>query len=183
MNDPTSGTDESAGNEEGFDPVVADDGLSEREEFDSLFGIIADGVVGAAGGLVGTAAMTVVLLIAESLGAFSRESFAQLAGMVGFDGGLSAVLLGYLIFLAGGMVPWPLLFASLKEYLPGGRDPMKGVVFGTILWTGFVLAFYADYTGLTLVLYAGLTLVAHWVYGFALGAVFDYLATRPDSLV
>ncbi|MEF8854764.1 MAG: hypothetical protein V5A24_04650 [Haloarculaceae archaeon] len=41
-------------------------------EFDRLVGILADGVVGAAGGLVGTAAMIVVLLVGESVGVFPR---------------------------------------------------------------------------------------------------------------
>lgn len=178
MDDPPSPTNDS---EE--DLLEADDGLTELEEFDSLFGIVADGVVGAAGGLVGTAMMTVVLLIGESVGAFSRESFGQLALLIGVEEVLPAITLGYLIFLLGGMVPWPLLFASLKGYLPGDRDPVKGIFFGTILWTGFALAFYADYTGLALVAYLGFTLVAHWVYGFGLGSVFQYLATRPDTLV
>ncbi|MCL7417658.1 MAG: hypothetical protein M8354_07455 [Halalkalicoccus sp.] len=182
MNDPTSGVNDQ-GNGKELDPVLGEERSSGLEEFDSVVGIVADGLVGAAGGLVGTATMTVVLLIAESLGAFSRESFAQLALLIGFEGLLTPVAFGYLVFLLGGMFPWPLLFASLKEYLPGGRDPLKGVVFGTVLWTGFVLAFYVDYTGLALVAYVALTLVAHWTYGFALGSVFEYLSTRPDSLV
>lgn len=157
--------------------------LQEVEEFDRLFGIVADGVVGAAGGLVGVALMTVVLIAAESLGAFSRESFASIAVLAGLEGVGPPVAVGYLIFLLGGMVPWPLLFAALKEYLPGNRDPARGVVFGTVLWTGFAPAFYEGYAGLALVLYLALTLVAHWAYGFGLGAVFDYLAKRPDSLV
>jgi len=51
------------------------------------------------------------------------------------------------------------------------------------MWTGFVLAFYTDQSGLTLVLYAVLTLIAHVVYGIGLGAVFNYFSTRPDSIV
>lgn len=155
----------------------------EEEEFDRLFGVVADGVVGAAGGLVGTAMMLVVLLIAETLGAFSRESFASIASMVGLEGYGPAVTLGFVVFLLGGMVPWPLLFAALMEYLPGGRLPTRGVVFGSILWTGFVFGFYDGYTGIALALYLVLTLVAHWAYGFGLGLVFEYLSTRPDSLV
>ncbi|WP_331236448.1 DUF6789 family protein [Natronorarus salvus] len=180
MSDAPSGGN---GTDEGLERLTEEEKIAEIEEFDSLFGIVADGVVGAAGGLVGVAAMTVGLLIAESVGAFSRESFGQLALMIGLDGLASPVALGYGAFVLGGMVPWPLLFASMKEYLPGGRDPVKGIVFGTILWTGFVLAFYDGFTGMTLVAYVVLTLMAHWAYGFSLGAVFEYLSTRPDSLV
>lgn len=181
-NRPTRDEDPSRVDLNGFSPDDTEM-LTEIEEFDSVVGIVADGVVGAAGGLVGTALMTVVLLVAESVGVFSRESFAQLAGMVGLGELLPPVAIGYLVFLVGGMVPWPLLFASLKEYLPGSRDPIKGVFFATIIWTGFVLAFYTGFTGLALVGYVLFTLVAHWVYGFGLGAVFEYLSTRPDTLV
>ena len=155
--------------------------LSEEiEEYDRLFGIVADGVVGAAGGLVGTAAMVGVLFIAAQLGAFDFAKFASLGSPLGFN---DSIAVGFAIFLANGMVPWPLLFAALMEYLPGERPPVSGIFFGTALWTGFVLGFYGGYGGTTLWIYLGLTLVAHWVYGAALGFVFEYLATRPDSLV
>lgn len=163
----------------GVDDVTADD----EDEFDNLLGIVGDGVVGAAGGIVGTALLTVVLLVAESLGFFSRESFALLTEMVGLSEYVPPVLFGYLIFLLGGTVPWPLLFASLKEYLPGGSDPAKGGFFGAAVWTGFVLAFHSGESGLALVGYVVLTLLAHVVYGVGLGLVFRYLATRPDSIV
>jgi len=161
------------------DPTLTE----EQTEWDKLFGILADGVVGAAGGLVGVAMMTVVLVIAEQLGAFSRQSFADLTRLVGLGGYVPEITVGFLLFLAGGMVPWPLLFASLKEYLPGKSWAVAGVFFGTALWTGFVGAFYPGVTGAMLALYLGLTLVAHWVYGASLGLVFSYLSERPDTLV
>ncbi|WP_254545211.1 DUF6789 family protein [Halomarina pelagica] len=153
---------------------------------DELMGAIVDGVIGAAGGFVGTALMTVVLLVAQGLGAFDTASFADLARLINLQAVLDPGLLqavGYLIFLAGGMTAWPLLFASVEQYLPGATMARRGVSFGTVLWTGFVLAFYGGQTGTALYLYAGLTLVAHWVYGFGLGLVFTYFSTRPDTLV
>ena len=152
-------------------------------EFDRLFGIVADGVVGAAGGIVGTAMMTVILLFGESLGAFNRSSFAQVTQLVGLEAYVPSVTFGFLVFLLGGMVPWPLLFAALRRYLPGERMPVSGIFFGTALWTGFALAFWDGFVGLTLVLYLLVTLVAHWVYGACLGLVFEYLSERPDTLV
>ena len=165
------------------DPTNVEDLTTDNEEFDSLMGIVGDGVVGAAGGLVGTAMMTVVLLIAESLGVFEREAFALLTELVGIEGLVPPILVGYIIFLGGGMFPWPLLFASLKAYLPGQRDPVSGVFFGFAIWTGFVLGFYTGQSGLALAGYAALTLVAHIVYGVGLGLVFEYFSTRPDSIV
>ncbi|WP_254545925.1 DUF6789 family protein [Halomarina pelagica] len=153
------------------------------EKYDRLFGIVADGVVGAAGGLVGTALMTGVLFIASTMGAFSFQSFASLTLPIGLGDVASPVTVGYLIFLANGMVPFPLLFAALMAYLPGERPPISGLFFGAALWTGFAMGFYTGFQGLTLVLYLVLTLIAHLVYGFSLGAVFEYLSNRPDSLV
>ena len=167
----------------GIEEPMNDESVTDGEEFDSIAGIIGDGIVGAAGGLVGTAMSTVVLLIAQSLGAFNLTDFAILTELVGLEGYVPPVLFGYVMFLGGGMFPWPLLFASLKAYLPGQSSPISGAFFGGAMWTGFVLAFYSGQSGLGLVLYAVLTLVAHVVYGFGLGAVFDYFATRPDSIV
>jgi len=174
MVDTSSGVDDTAN----VDNITEDD-----EEFDSLIGIVGDGIIGAAGGLVGTAMMTVVLLIAESLGFFEREAFGLLTELVGIDGLVPPILAGYIIFLGGGMFPWPLLFASLKAYLPGQRDPISGAFFGFAIWTGFVLGFYTGQSGLALVGYAVLTLLAHVVYGVGLGLVFEYFSTRPDSIV
>ena len=155
----------------------------DNSEFDSLVGIIGDGVVGAAGGLVGTALATVILFIADSFGAFQMTSLAGLTEMVGLSQYVPSVLFGFALFLLGGMIPWPLLFASLKEYLPGRSDPVKGAWFGGAIWTGFVLAFYSGQSGILLVGYVVLTLLAHVAYGVGLGLVFNYLATRPDSIV
>lgn len=137
--------------------------------------LVRDGVIGAAAGFAGTTAMTVVLFIAVSFDAFDFSSIAALSEIVGLG---DSLLIGYLIFLAGGMVTWPLLFASLGRYVPGGSTPQRGLSFATVMWTGFVLAFYTEQTGLALALYAVLTLVAHWIYGFVLGAAFDFFAER-----
>src|SRR6056297_3338464 len=148
-----------------FGESTDSDAVAESNEFDNLRGIVADGVVGAAGGLVGTALMSVVFLIAQSVGAFALTDFAILTELLGVEAYVPSVLFGFLLFLAGGMVPWPLLFASLMAYLPGESSPVSGAFFGAAMWTGFVRAFYTDQTGLTLVLYALLTLVARVVGG------------------
>jgi hypothetical protein len=154
-------------------------------DFDTLLGVITDGFVGAVGGLVGTAAMTVVLLVAATLGGFDTASFATLAEMTGASilVPVYPAALGYVMFLAGGMIVWPLMLASIGSYLPGRRFAERGVSFGIVLWTGFAPAFHSDQTGTALYLYLLLTLVAHVAYGFTLGSVFDYFSTRPDTLV
>ena len=167
-----------------FDDVTDVSDVAEPD-FDNLWGIVTDGLIGAVGGLVGTGALTVGLLIATSLGAFQMESFGTLAELTGFGAvlSLSPMAIGFVLFLLTGMVMWPLLFASIGSYLPGDRFALKGIPFGFVLWTGFAPAFYEGYTGLALVLYLVLTLGAHFSYGFTLGAVFDYLGDRPDTIV
>ena len=175
---------------EGEEPNVSAEMPEETAEtaepdFDHLTGIITDGLIGAVGGLVGTGAATVGLFIAASLGAFEFASFAVLAELTGLSALIETnpVAVGYGMFLVTGMVMWPLLFASIGSYLPGKRYATKGLPFGFVLWTGFAPAFYDGYTGLAMMLYFVLTLGAHFSYGFTLGAVFDYLGNRPDTLV
>ncbi|SEO31666.1 hypothetical protein SAMN05216388_10118 [Halorientalis persicus] len=172
-------------NTEEFEPAV--EGEIAESDFDHLAGIVTDGLIGAVGGLVGTAAMSIGLFVASSLGAFDMASFGILADLTGLDVlfPANAVAVGFLVFLGGGMLTWPLLFAATAAYLPGERFATKGLPYGFVLWTGFVLAFSQGIDGgiLTLALYAVLTLVSHFAYGFSLGAVFDYLSDRPDTLV
>jgi len=157
---------------------------AERQS-DSMTSIVFDGVIGAIAGAVGVAGMTMVLLVAETLGGFRMESLAMLGEMTGIQAILPqyATLIGYLLFLAGGMVTWPLLFASIGHYMPGDTSPKQGLFLGFVLWTGFVLAFYAGYGGPQLAVYVVATLVGHLVYGFCLGAVLDYFGNRQEPIV
>lgn len=168
-------------------PSEADSGTLEASEYDSdsMTGIVFDGVIGAISGAVGTAAMTVILLVATTLGGFEIESFAMIVDLIGLSAVAPAyaVTIGYLLFLGGGMVTWPLLFASVGRYLPGETWARQGAFFGFILWTGFVLAFYTGYAGFALAVYVVATLLGHLAYGFCLGAVFDYLSEREEPLV
>lgn len=154
-----------------------------EHDFDRLVGILLDGIVGAISGLVGMSLLVGALFVAESLGGFDRASFASLAELAGLGAVGPPVLLGFLVFLAHGLVTWPLLFASVKQYLPGGIDPVRGVVLGTALWTGFVAAFYQSYLGSGFYVFLVFSLLGHWGYGFGVGVTFHYLTTRPDSLV
>lgn len=165
--------------------VEREDSTIAEPEFDHMTGIVVDGLIGAVGGAVGTAALTVGLLIATSLNAFDLNSFATLAELTGLSAlyPSNPAAVGYVLFLLTGMVMWPLLFASIGSYLPGKKYAMKGIPFGVVLWTGFAPAFYDGYIGVALVFYVVLTFFSHVFYGFTLGAVFDYLGDRPESLV
>ena len=107
------------------DPVDSGIATTETEpELGTLAGIVTDGIIGAVGGFAGTALMTVVFLVASTLGGFDLASFATTAELVGAEAVFGADLLvpiGYVIFLGGGMTTWPLLFASMA--LP--TDPVS----------------------------------------------------------
>jgi hypothetical protein len=158
---------------------------SAEYDSDSVTGIVFDGLIGAVSGAVGTAAMTVVLLVGTTLGGFDVGSFATVVELIGLDAAVPGytVAVGYLLFLVGGTVMWPLLFASIGRYLPGETWARQGTVFGAVLWTGFVLAFYTGYAGAALAVYVAATFAGHLAYGFCLGAVFDYLGGREEPLV
>jgi cytochrome c oxidase subunit 1 len=140
--------------------------------------LLREGVIGVAAGSAAMAAMTVVLLGGVAIGALDPASTAGLAAIVGL--GESRVV-GYVLLSAAGVVLWPLLFIAIGERVPGGSAPLRGLSFGTVMWSGFVLAFYAGQSRSALVIYATTTLLAHWAYGFVLGTAFDFLADRiPD---
>lgn len=145
-----------------------------------LVGIFKDGVIGAVAGAAGTVMLSAVLFVALNLGAFESSAFGGLARLIGFSG---AAFVGYLLFFAGGMTTWPLLFASLQEYLPGSTLALRGVSFATVTWTGFLGAFYTGQTGLALAGYIVFSLIAHWAYGFTLGSVFSYFLDRFDTRI
>lgn len=165
------------------DSMTDDDDLATPDhEFDRLIGVFADGVVGAISGLVGMTLLTGSLFVAERLGGFDSESMSSLAELANLDVFGPPVVIGFAIFWAHGLVTWPLLFASFKQYLPGSA-PVGGVLFGLVLWTGFLPGFYAGYQGTALALFVGFSLIGHVAYGLSLGLVFSYLTDRPDSIV
>lgn len=127
-------------------------------------------------GFAGLIAMTPVLLVAWLLGGLELSSFTALSEIVAL--GENSVV-GVVLFVAGGVVTFPLLFVSLAVFLPGANLAQKGTSFGVIVWTGFLIAFYSAQTGATFAAYLVLTLLAHAVYGGVLGAVYGRFANVP----
>lgn len=146
--------------------------------------LIEDGLVGAAGGLIGVGALTIVFMLMSQVGAFRFTEFRQLSGVLRLAVDFSpatAQILGYGIFVLGAMVTWPLVLASIGTFFPGERYAIRGVFLGAAIWTGFALAWYDGFTGVQLVVYLVGSFAGHLLYGYLLGATFDkvFEGNRP----
>ncbi|WP_148413682.1 DUF6789 family protein [Haloferax sp. KTX1] len=160
-----------------FDPSAEPDGLA-----GGVGSVIQDvsrkASVAAVGGVVGTLLMTGGLGTAVFIGVLDPASFGEIAELVGLP---ATPALGSVLFLVGGTVTWPLLFLAFREFLPGRLLFERGLVFSTLIWTGFVVAFYTGQQGLGLVGYLAFGLVAHWSYGLGLTVTFQYLRSRQRA--
>lgn len=126
-------------------------------------------------GLVGMMAMQPIFGVATIIGVLDPVAFSGFANIVGYGLNFWG---GVAIFVLGGMTVLPLLFITLGNYLPPADSvPLRGVTYGTIVWTGFVLAFYTDQSGVSLVIYLAMTLVNHWIYGAVFGTVYTRYAS------
>ncbi|WP_267639912.1 DUF6789 family protein [Haloarchaeobius amylolyticus] len=161
------------------DETIGEESVDEREREDELRAALAS----VAAGIVGTALMTLVLVVINAIYGPSLNVFATLAELAG---GGSNVPLGFVLFFGAGAVAWPLLFVTLGAYLPGKTRPQQGMVFAAILWTGFVTAFATRYTGTDLLVFFAFSIVTHLVYGYLLGFVSARLTghyERPELAV
>jgi len=129
----------------------------------------------AAGGFVGTLLMTGGIGTAIVIGVLDPAAFGEISELVGLP---KDPVIGAVLFLVAGTVQWPLLFLAFQEYLPGRMLFETGLVFATLMATGFSVAFYSDQQGLALVGYLTFVFVAHWTYGLGLSVTFQYLKSR-----
>jgi hypothetical protein len=126
-----------------------------------------------AGGVVGTGVISGILVMLEVQMRDVLHLFDAVARFVGLPG---QTFLGFVIYSLAGAVVWPLIFLALRPYLPRGPDPAaQGAVFATALWVVFAFTGRGDLSGGLLVVYLVFTLLAHWAYGFTMGAVYGYL--------
>lgn len=130
-----------------------------------------------AGGIAGTALMSLLFLLLQAQTRSQIPMFDVIARFAGFP---DEPALGFAIFILVGAIAWPLLFVAVLQYIPGGPDPAaRGVVFAGVLWVFFVVTGRGNIGGALLVIYIGFTLLAHMAYGFTLGAVYQRLEGPP----
>ena len=126
------------------------------------------------GGAVATMVMSAALAIFEVQTRYAIGIFAAIARFVRVPDNL---FFGFVVYALVGTVAWPLLFVSLKPYVPLDLDPaVAGMLFALPLWVAFAVVGHGDIGGALTVLFVGFTLIAHLVYGFVLGAVYASLA-------
>ncbi|WP_435360475.1 DUF6789 family protein [Haloarchaeobius sp. DFWS5] len=129
-----------------------------------------------AGGVAGVTVMTVLFVIFEVQTRTEMELFEVVARFAGVPG---HVYIGFALFVAAGVLAWPLLFVALESYIPLTLDPAAaGMGFAIVLWLAFVITGRGSLSGVILLVYAVSTLIAHLAYGFTLGAVYAHLTGR-----
>ena len=135
------------------------------------------------GGGAGLVAMVPVLFALPALlGLFRAGPLVEVAELGRVLGVEPSLALGAVVFAVGGVVALPLLFVVAAAFLPP-REPRyaRGITFATIMWTGFVIAFWpGQYAG---VIFLGVSLAAHWAYGYVLGRVTDQFAHTPQHTI
>ena len=148
-----------------------------------------------AGGIAATIARLIFLLITDFLLAgvdiFVFATFTSLCAVGGPPycelGSSTATLLTILWFFLLYAVAWPLLFAGFTWGLPGETGLAHGVVFGLLLWAGYVAVVLANVglggqtVGQNLPMLL-VTFVAYLLYGLVLGGGYDRLAHHRTFL-
>ena len=123
------------------------------------------------GGVAGTAAMTLMMLIAPMMGVH-MDITASLAGMVH-----APWMVGMVVHLMMGILIFPLVYGILlRRYLPGSAL-VRGLIWGSILWMMMEVAIMPMLGAGVFGIYgpgmmgAVAALMAHLVYGGLLGVI------------
>lgn len=132
-----------------------------------------------AGGVAGTAVLTLGLVVTDVETGYRIGIFEAIASFVGTPERLT---LGFALFLAAGVLAWPLVFLAVEDYLPGGPDPaVRGMLFAVVLWVAFALTGTPGVDFPLVVPYLAFTLLAHLAYGYIMGAVYALLGETDDG--
>lgn len=122
------------------------------------------------GGIAGTAVLSLLLLLLE---VETRSALGVFAAIARFARVPNDPAIGVAIFVAAGIVAWPLVFVAVERWIPLGDVATRGMAFALVLWLAFVLLSGGVESGT--VVFLPFTLLAHLAYGFTLGAVYARL--------
>ena len=140
---------------------------------------------GVVGGLVGVLLMTPLLVVLpRAIGVFRPEPIVGFASFGAFVGLEPSLELGLALFVANGALSLPLIFLTAGMFLPPHEPKyLRGVTFATLVWPGFLLAFWPGGELVIQATFLVVSLLGHWVYGAALGLVVTRLAALPEHRV
>ncbi len=148
------------------------------------------------GGLVGLVVMSpLVLGIPVALGVFEPDpllEFATIGSFFGLQGELIGPLLGLepnlvlgaVLFAAGGAIFLPIQFVVVAAFLPPESPRYaRGATFALLWWLGFLFAFWPGGGAVTAGVFLLVSVVSHLIYGLSLGYVVDRWAQIPQHEV
>lgn len=128
-------------------------------------------LTGMGGGLVGMILMLPVLVgLPLVFDLFRTDPIAEFAPFIAYLGVEPSLAVGLALFVIGGTTVLPLIFVVVGAFMPPENPRYaRGITFATIFWFGFIMAFWPGGDLLTIALFLGMSLLAHWIYGAALG--------------
>ncbi|MDT8449508.1 MAG: hypothetical protein RQ847_04975 [Wenzhouxiangellaceae bacterium] len=139
-------------------------------------------VRGIIAGLVATIVLSILMIVKGMMGVMPELNVvAMLAGQMG-----GSAMMGWVAHFVIGAVIYGLAFANLAGTLPGGSNPVKGIVLGIIGWLIMMIllmpmmgaGFFAMNMGMMATV---ATLVLHIIFGWVLGFTYDKLGGSEGS--
>lgn len=137
-------------------------------------------VAGAIAGLIGTGALSVLMLVKSGMGLMPElDIIAMLSEMMGIGVGAA-----WGVHFAIGAA-WGILFALLAPLVPGSGCWMRGAVYSLAPWFAMMVMIMpmagAGFFGLSTGVAAPMmTLMLHIIFGAVMGAAFGMMARRED---
>lgn len=129
-----------------------------------------DRVTALASGAFATAAMLATVSLAEVVAGYRVLVYRVFGGVVTIP-----ETLGLVVFVACGVLVWPIVFLTIGEKLAPGREAMHGVVLALVLWIAFFVALVPAFDVTEVFPFIAVSLLAHLVYGLVLGTAFERL--------
>lgn len=129
-------------------------------------------------GVVATAVMMGTFLFMQ---AQTRSRLGAPEAIASYVGLPDRANLGIALFVAIGVLVWPVVFAFVHGRLPDAvADVDAGVLglgFGAVLWVFFLLLSSGGPQWPFVLLYLAFTLIAHLAYGYTLGLAYQWSAS------
>lgn len=125
-------------------------------------------------GLIATIVLSILMILKGMMGLMPELNvIAMLAGRMG-----GSTMMGWVAHFVIGAIIYGLAFANLADALPGGSNPVRGIVLGIIGWLIMMIVimpmmgagFFAMGMGMMATV---ATLVLHIIFGWVLGFSYD----------